>query len=278
MAKPILTGRCAVVTGAGKGLGAAYAKDLAAAGAAVVVNDIDLTSAAAVVNSITDQGGSAVVDGNSVTTWESSGAIVRTALTTFGRLDGLVNNAGVFYLADPSDEDPAMVEDMVRVNLLGTMHCGQHAIRHMAATRRRLHRKRHEWSAIGHAPPRHLRGHQGGDSLAHVLVGHGPRPDRASERTRSRPSPGRQWSTTERRSAKAAPTSHRSTSPPSSPFFSVTTQRRSPDRSSGSKDRTSHSSHGREHGEQPREPDLGPRLPAGGAATAAGGTPSRPDA
>ena len=133
MAKPILTGRCAVVTGAGKGLGAAYARNLAAAGAAVVVNDIDLASASAVVQSIIDRGGSAVVDGNSVTTWESSGAIVQTALATFGRLDGLVNNAGVFYLADPSEEDPAMVEDMVRVNLLGTMHCGQHAIRHMVA-------------------------------------------------------------------------------------------------------------------------------------------------
>jgi NAD(P)-dependent dehydrogenase (short-subunit alcohol dehydrogenase family) len=132
MAKPILTGRCAVVTGGGKGLGAAYAKDLAVAGAAVVVNDIDLTAATAVVHAITAQGGSAVVDGNSVTTWESAGAIVQTALTAFGRLDGLVNNAGVFYLADPSREDPAMVEDMVRVNLLGTMHCGQHAIRHMA--------------------------------------------------------------------------------------------------------------------------------------------------
>jgi len=133
MAKPILTGRCAIVTGAGKGLGAAYAKDLAAAGAAVVVNDIDLTSAAAVVHAITEEGGSAVVDGNSVTTWESSGAIVHTALTAFGRLDGLVNNAGVFYLADPAEEDPALLEDMVRVNLLGTMHCGQHAIRHMVA-------------------------------------------------------------------------------------------------------------------------------------------------
>jgi NAD(P)-dependent dehydrogenase (short-subunit alcohol dehydrogenase family) len=133
MAMPNLTGRCAVVTGAGKGLGAAYAKNLAAAGAAVVVNDIDLASAAAVVETISREGGSAVIDGHSVTTWESSGAIVQTALDAFGRLDGLVNNAGIFYLADPSEEDPAWIEDMVEVNLLGTMYCGQHAIRHMTA-------------------------------------------------------------------------------------------------------------------------------------------------
>ena len=132
MTKPNLTGRCAIVTGAGKGLGAAYARDLAAAGAAVVVNDIDRASAAAVVQRITDQGGSAVADNNSVASWESSGAIVQTALTTFGRLDGLVNNAGLFYLADPRQEDPQWIEEMVRVNLLGTMFCGQHAIRHMA--------------------------------------------------------------------------------------------------------------------------------------------------
>ena len=105
---------------------------------------------------------------------------MQTALTAFGRLDGLVNNAGVFYLADPSEEDPAMVEDMVRVNLLGTMHCGQHAIRHMATHGGGVHRERHERRAIGHAPPRHLRGDQGGDRLAHVLVGHGPRRTRGS--------------------------------------------------------------------------------------------------
>jgi NAD(P)-dependent dehydrogenase (short-subunit alcohol dehydrogenase family) len=133
MAKPNLTGHCAVVTGAGKGLGAAYARDLAAAGASVVVNDIDRESADAVVESITRQGGSAVADHNSVAGWESSGAIVQTALTAFGRLDGLVNNAGLFYLADPRQEDPAWIEEMVRVNLLGTMFCGQHAISHMSA-------------------------------------------------------------------------------------------------------------------------------------------------
>jgi len=132
MAKPNLTGHCAVVTGAGKGLGAAYARNLAAAGASVVVNDIDRESAAAVVESITGQGGSAVADNNSVANWESSGAIVQTALTSFGRLDGLVNNAGLFYLADPRQEDPAWIEEMVRVNLLGTMFCGQHAIRYMS--------------------------------------------------------------------------------------------------------------------------------------------------
>jgi NAD(P)-dependent dehydrogenase (short-subunit alcohol dehydrogenase family) len=133
MAEPNLSGRCAVVTGGGKGLGAAYARDLAAAGASVVVNDIDRDSADAVVQEITSRGGTAVSDGHSVGGWESAGAIVQTALTTFGRLDGLVNNAGLFYLADPRQDDPLEIEEMVRVNLLGTMFCGQHAIRHMAA-------------------------------------------------------------------------------------------------------------------------------------------------
>jgi NAD(P)-dependent dehydrogenase (short-subunit alcohol dehydrogenase family) len=133
MAEPNLSGRCAVVTGAGKGLGAAYARDLAAAGAAVVVNDVDRASADAVVADIASRGGTAVADGNSVGGWESAGAIVQAALTTFGRLDGLVNNAGLFYLADPRQDDPLEIEEMVRVNLLGTMFCGQHAIRHMAA-------------------------------------------------------------------------------------------------------------------------------------------------
>jgi NAD(P)-dependent dehydrogenase (short-subunit alcohol dehydrogenase family) len=133
MTEPNLSGRCAVVTGAGQGLGAAYARDLAAAGASVVVNDIDRDSADAVVHEITSRGGTAVADGNSVGSWESAGAIVQTALTTYGRLDGLVNNAGLFYLADPRRDDPLEIEEMVRVNLLGTMFCGQHAIRHMAA-------------------------------------------------------------------------------------------------------------------------------------------------
>ena len=56
MAKPNLTGRCAVVTGASKELGAAYAKDLAAAGVVVAVNNIDLASATAVVEAIGAQG------------------------------------------------------------------------------------------------------------------------------------------------------------------------------------------------------------------------------
>jgi NAD(P)-dependent dehydrogenase (short-subunit alcohol dehydrogenase family) len=133
MAKPNLMGRCVVVTGAGKGLGAAYATDLAEAGASVVVNDVDRESATDVVARITADGGAAVVDGNSVADWDTAGAIVRTALTTFGRLDGLVNNAGLFYLADPREDDPKSIEEMVRVNLLGTMFCGQHAIRYMTA-------------------------------------------------------------------------------------------------------------------------------------------------
>ena len=68
-----------------------------------------------------------------MTTWASSGATVQTTLDAFGRLHGFVNNAGGFYLADPSEEDPAWIDGKVQVNLLGAMYCGQHAIRHMTA-------------------------------------------------------------------------------------------------------------------------------------------------
>ncbi|MGH7003815.1 MAG: SDR family NAD(P)-dependent oxidoreductase, partial [Alphaproteobacteria bacterium] len=94
-------GRVALVTGAGKGLGRAYALLLAARGAAVVVNNRkrelagEKGSADMVVDEIVAAGGKAVADYSSVETRESGARLVAAALEKFGRLDVLVNNAGI---------------------------------------------------------------------------------------------------------------------------------------------------------------------------------------
>jgi NAD(P)-dependent dehydrogenase (short-subunit alcohol dehydrogenase family) len=90
-----LDGKSALVTGAGAGLGRAEALALAAAGAAVVVNDYDKDAAHAVVDEITAAGGQATAAPGDVSSWSTAQDLVETAVTTYGQLDVLVNNAGV---------------------------------------------------------------------------------------------------------------------------------------------------------------------------------------
>jgi NAD(P)-dependent dehydrogenase (short-subunit alcohol dehydrogenase family) len=129
--QPRLDGKVVVVTGAGRGLGEAYARSLASAGAAVVVSDLDGSAASSVAASIVAGGGRAAADGHTVSEAVAASAIIEAAVTTFGRLDGLVNNAGVFYVAEPEEDDPAEATSMVATNLLGTIYCGLSAIRQM---------------------------------------------------------------------------------------------------------------------------------------------------
>lgn len=98
----LCTGRVAVVTGAGRGLGRAHALALAAEGAAVVVNDlgvgVDGTGSEAgpaqqVVEEIRALGGRAVAHDGDIATTDGAASLVRTALETYGRLDALVNNS-----------------------------------------------------------------------------------------------------------------------------------------------------------------------------------------
>jgi NAD(P)-dependent dehydrogenase (short-subunit alcohol dehydrogenase family) len=133
-------GRIAIVTGAGNGLGRAYALLLASRGAKVVVNDlggaVDGTgggdgAAQAVVREITALGGTAAADTHSVASATSGEAIVASALDAFGGLDIVVNNAGIlrdraFHNLTADDFDAVL-----DVHLRGTYFVSAPAYRHM---------------------------------------------------------------------------------------------------------------------------------------------------
>lgn len=125
----MLEGKAAVVTGAGRGLGRAYARALAAEGAAVVVNDIDADVAERTVELIAEAGGKAVAEVGPVGETETANALVARATGEFGGLDVMCANAGVLRdrtLRNTSDEDFDLV---LRTHLRGTFTCGRAAVR-----------------------------------------------------------------------------------------------------------------------------------------------------
>lgn len=125
-----ITGKVAIVTGAGQGLGLAYASALAAAGAAVVVNDIDDEKAGAAADQIRDAGGEATPVGVPVGDSEAAETLVSTAVDTYGQLDVMVTNAGILRdrtLWKMSDDD---FDAVIRVHLRGTFTCARAAAVH----------------------------------------------------------------------------------------------------------------------------------------------------
>ncbi|MEY2170072.1 MULTISPECIES: glucose 1-dehydrogenase [unclassified Rhodanobacter] len=127
-----LTGKVAIVTGASKGIGAAIAKSLAAAGASVVVNYASSKAGAeAVVAEIDAAGGKAVAVRGDVSKAADANAIVDAAIAQFGRLDILVNNSGVYGF---SPLESITEEDFHRhfnVNVLGLLLTTQAASKHL---------------------------------------------------------------------------------------------------------------------------------------------------
>ena len=133
----ICEGRVVIVTGAGRGLGRAYALGLAAEGARVVVNDLGVSThgnvtterpADEVVAEIRKAGGEAVANFDDVADWDGGGRIVRTAIDAFGRLDAVVNNAGfvrdrMFVSSTPEEWDAVL-----RVHLRGHFCTSRHAV------------------------------------------------------------------------------------------------------------------------------------------------------
>ncbi|HET6393721.1 MAG TPA: SDR family NAD(P)-dependent oxidoreductase [Blastococcus sp.] len=118
-----LTGKVAVVTGSGRGLGLAYATELARAGAAVVINDVDAAVAEAAVKTISDAGGSAVAEVVAVGTSEAAQALVDRAVDEFGRLDILVNNAGILRDATLWKMTDEQFDAVITTHLRGTFTC-----------------------------------------------------------------------------------------------------------------------------------------------------------
>jgi len=132
----ICDGRVVIVSGAGRGIGRAHALEFARQGARVVVNDlgaeVDGTGsstgpAGTVVDEIRSLGAEAVANGDDVSDDEGAGRLVRAAIETFGRLDVVVNNAGILRDKMLVNMAPDEWDAVIRVHLRGTFGPSRHA-------------------------------------------------------------------------------------------------------------------------------------------------------
>jgi NAD(P)-dependent dehydrogenase (short-subunit alcohol dehydrogenase family) len=126
-------GRVAVVTGAGAGLGRCHAMLLAERGAAVVVNDVDASRAQQTANEIVAAGGSAIGDAHDVATSEGGEAIVAAAVEAFGKIDVLVNNAGIIRDRAFHNLSDAELDAVLNVHVRGAFNVTRPAWRLMRA-------------------------------------------------------------------------------------------------------------------------------------------------
>ncbi len=129
-------GRVAIVTGAGRGVGREYALLLAEHGAKVVVNDLgtnadgsgaDVGPAQEVVELIRSRGGEAIANGDDVADWNEAKNLIDMTVATFGKLDVLVNNAGILRDRMLTNMSEREWDDVVRVHLKGTFAPSRHA-------------------------------------------------------------------------------------------------------------------------------------------------------
>lgn len=128
-----LTGRIALVTGAGQGLGRGYARALAGAGATVVCLDKDLATARQTMESIIEENGLAEAVQCDITDLASIKETFKNIVDRYGRLDILVNNAGIEIAEEIMDVTPEHYDRIMAVNLKGLFFAAQEAARYMIA-------------------------------------------------------------------------------------------------------------------------------------------------
>jgi NAD(P)-dependent dehydrogenase (short-subunit alcohol dehydrogenase family) len=132
----LLEGRVAIVTGSGRGIGREFARCLASEGAAVVINDVGAsldgsatgeTPADQVVAEITAAGGRAIANGDSVSDFDAAQRMVQAAVDAFGRLDIVVNNAGIVRDKSLLKMDESDYDAVIAVHQKGTFNVTRHA-------------------------------------------------------------------------------------------------------------------------------------------------------
>ena len=130
----MLAGRRVLITGAGRGIGRAYAFAMAAEGAQVVVNDLgvdlagrgsDDAPAVAVAEKIRAAGGTAIASEADVADFEQAGALIQCAVAEFGGVDALVNNAAIEFRGEVVDHGPADWDRVMSVNARGSFNCAR---------------------------------------------------------------------------------------------------------------------------------------------------------
>jgi NAD(P)-dependent dehydrogenase (short-subunit alcohol dehydrogenase family) len=131
MTEVMFSDQVAIITGAARGLGRCYALDLAGRGAAVVVNDLAGRGADGVVASITEAGGRAIAAEHDISDPEGAQQVVADALAAYGRLDVLVNNAGMLRNGRFDELSADRIRDIFAVHLAGAFFVTQPAFRAM---------------------------------------------------------------------------------------------------------------------------------------------------